>query len=120
VYAHGAHSHGQLFYVYKPTVGSGHTFTAAGHYPANAVSAWNGTITTSAVYQNSTGAFMGSTESLATGSLSFTGPALLITAWASDSRFLASLSADQGFTMLGSQTNFMATEIVSHAYFISP
>jgi hypothetical protein len=76
-------------------------------------------LNTPAVYQGATGAVNPSTESLATGSLSFTGPVLLVSAWASDSRYYQGLAVNQGFTIVGSLTNFMVEEIASHAYLIS-
>jgi hypothetical protein len=118
VYANGPRSHGRFFYAYNPAVGPGHTFTAGGRYIALAVSAWSGMLNTSAVYQGSTGAVNASTEALGTGTLSFTGPVLLVTAWAADSQYYQGLAVNQGFTVLGSLTNFMVEEIASHAYLV--
>ncbi|MFZ0963214.1 MAG: hypothetical protein WAO35_20325 [Terriglobia bacterium] len=65
-----------------------HTFTVASSYPSIAVTAWSGTLTTSAVYDSTTGngAYNSSTESLATGStgtLSGSGE-LVISGWGSN------------------------------------
>jgi hypothetical protein len=119
VYANGALSHGRFFYAYNPTVGPNHTFTAAGPYISIAVSAWSGKVTTEEVYQGSPGAKSLSAESLATGSLPYAAPALLITAWGSDSRYYGGLAVDSGFTVLGSLTNFLTEEIMSQAHLVS-
>jgi hypothetical protein len=77
-------------------------------------------VNTAAVYAGLTGAAHLATKTLATGTLNYSAPMLLLTAWGADSIYYEGPAVTQGFTILGTLTNYNAEEIASHAYFFSP
>lgn len=90
----------QLYYAYNPTVGSGHTFSVSGSsYPSLFAAAFDGTVTTSAVFDQESGAGKTDNTHSTPGSITPAGSGeLFITgAGAANSNSL-SFAASGGFT----------------------
>jgi len=93
-----------LYYVYNPTVGSGHTFTCTGSYAYCTVSAWSGTSTAPTVLDAQNGATSSSTQSLSTGSITPSATnELIISGWGAQVHPVTGLAVSSGLTILDGQ-----------------
>jgi hypothetical protein len=95
-------SHGRIFYVANPVVGSGHTVTTmTGSFPTLFISAWSGADTSSPCDQSNTGTFSGSNVTLPSTTPSVAGE-LVITGLSDNSSDNPTIS-DVNFTIQDTQ-----------------
>jgi hypothetical protein len=116
----------RIFYSYGPSVGANHVFstgnsTGGFNYGQLLVSVWSGARTDAGVFDSGTdkGATSGSTQSLATGSITPSQAGELIySAWSSNGGGCSTLAVGGGLAILPGGQCPTAMENASHAYLV--